>query len=428
MKSIAMRSDSVSRQRKPKDARGRSGLLLACLTGLLASLGLGAGPLQSPSDLRRERAGPLKEAPSILPDRLYVLDTNLLSDESQVLLVDAARGRVLKRFPARHDPDAALSPDGTRLAICSSRTTPAGFPAPLVEVLDTANGRLVGRAPNPEALQALVPHYHIPRLTWSVDGDWIYALRLESKRPFGPYLSRFDVSRGRFLDEQIKLQGRNGGRGVSLPGGGIAMIDEETIDFVNVGAEGVKTTTLRMRSIDALRRRPGAGESIALGIPDIAGRGLEIVTADGWFATLDIQSGKAERSAPIDALPMPGGGLGPDSQPSGWMAGWRVLPQDATVSPDGRRIYLGLSRRVHGQAGYPSRMDRVAVLDRETMAPVRFITPRHPANSLALGRDGGVLYAISPEQSCLMLIEAATGKEIRVLYGVGRTPVWVAAR
>src|SRR6266853_540177 len=53
---------------------------------------------------------------------LYVVDSKKGRAEAQILLVDPAKGLVVKTFRTDMEPDITLSPDGTRLYVASTYT------------------------------------------------------------------------------------------------------------------------------------------------------------------------------------------------------------------------------------------------------------------------------------------------------------------
>jgi hypothetical protein len=91
-------------------------------------------------------------------------------------------------------------------------------------------------------------------------------------------------------------------------------------------------------------------------------------------------------------------------------------------------LYLGLGIRnaVGTRTGQAGLYD-VVVLSTESLNRLRTIRLSRPVFSIALSRDCQRLFGVDPWDGGLLVIDAATGKEIRVIAGIGATPTLAIA-
>lgn len=106
-----------------------------------------------------------------------------------------------------------------------------------------------------------------------------------------------------------------------------------------------------------------------------------------------------------------------------WLADSWIRYQVAPKSPDGTKLYVGVGRLIHLRNGVQL-FDRIVVLDSQTLARVGTIKTSQLFYSLCLSKDGRHLYAVSPEQGSLMVIDTGTQRELRTIYGIGTTPIF----
>jgi len=146
-----------------------------------------------------------------LTGRLYVVDSKVTLDPAknpttQILLLDLPTGDTIRAFPAGYKPDAALSPDGSRLYVISKVTSSY---RPELAVYDTRSGALITTVDNPDEPDTLSP-YSGGGMWFSPSGKWIF-LRKNHQTPGHDdfYLAVFDTARNRFLPARAHLGGGN---------------------------------------------------------------------------------------------------------------------------------------------------------------------------------------------------------------------------
>jgi DNA-binding beta-propeller fold protein YncE len=154
-----------------------------------------------------------------LTGRLYVIDSKVVLDAAnnpttQILLLDLSTGNTIRTFPAGYKPDAALSPDGSRLYVISKWTSKNRS---MLVVYDTRSGAAITAVDNPDEPET-TSDYSGGGMWFSPSGKWIYLWK-DHQTPGHDdvYLAVFDTVHNRFLPARAHL-GALGCRGVSAPG------------------------------------------------------------------------------------------------------------------------------------------------------------------------------------------------------------------
>ncbi len=136
---------------------------------------------------------------------LYVLDTNNGAVNSQIILVDPSTGVVMRTYNTGYHPDMALSPDGTRLYVSSTRDNAINKPRNVLETFDTVSGTVLSSVDNPDSFLSTVPAYGTS-MAMSPSGKYIYMMKLHTtKETTDEYVTAFDTQNERFLKDHVSL-------------------------------------------------------------------------------------------------------------------------------------------------------------------------------------------------------------------------------
>lgn len=370
---------------------------------------------------------------------LYVLDNNNMNmeNESQVLLVDPEQGRVVRTFKAGQGPDMVLSPDGTRLYLGSAlRNRKGQLIQNVLQVIDTASGKVLQTVDNPDHAASTVRE-SVSQMAISPDGRHIYAYknRVTWEGVFNS-LATFDTAQGRFLPETAPLTRCGVGRILVSPDDSRLNVlchgtnDVRFLDLAENGAQkalnkgaGSRTATPPKLSLaEGLSGTTMHSRGLVLGFLSPDGSASTVIMGDGRFFNIDNQSRTIMQANAIDSETRKIISTNSKTAPGDdWLADGWIRYQDLAVSSDGAKLYVGISRLVHMSQGVDY-FDRVVVLDSQTLKRIETINLPRLANSVATSRDGRRLYAISPDQACITVIDTAT-RESRTIYGIGTSPI-----
>jgi YVTN family beta-propeller protein len=380
----------------------------------------------------RERTSP--------SESLYILDSNHNKEESQVLVIDVEDGRVIKTFKAGSTPDIALSPDGKRLYIASTWWTTDRRGGGTLDVFDTASDALLKRIDNPDRGLSTLPEYP-STMVISKNGRWLYIYKVHQTLGGDEhYVATFDTHNGRFLSEVQKTP-FCGGYGILQPllaDRQLAVVCRESSDvrFLDLARNGSARSRTTAFGSDATgaptqkvsilsKRVPEHGHRVGPAFLSSDGVTLTIIMGDGRFLRVDNGSRTILEKDRVDgeARESSGGANKPEQATSrDWLADSWIRYQAPALSTDGSKLYVGIGRLVHLQQGVQL-FDRIAVFDSKTLRRVGIIKTSQLFYSMVLSKDGRHLYAVSPEQASVMVIDAATQQEVRTIYGMGRTPI-----
>lgn len=356
---------------------------------------------------------------------IYVLDSNRMGLESQVLLVDPDQGRVVRTIKTGYNPDMALSPDGTRLYIASSRQrqTPDGPRLRgYLEVIDSVTGDVLQTVDNPDRAQPTHWEYN-SYMAVSPDGNWLYMFKhIDAKEEDVYYVATFDTKQDRFLPGKASLPNCITALLFPLP-------QRLRIDVLCTGSKDVRF--LKLTRVGAasssrmeLRGAPKTpGEYIGLGFLSTAANTFTAILGDGHFFEIDGESHELIRSEAIDSEARKISAMSPSDTRDDWLADSWIRLQVPPLSPDGERLYVGIGRLAHIRQGGWS-FDRVAILDSHTLKREGEMKPSQPFWSFAMNHNANRLYAISPQQGSIMVMDTISQREIRTIYGIGTTPIF----
>jgi DNA-binding beta-propeller fold protein YncE len=363
---------------------------------------------------------------------LYVLDYNM--KEHQVLLVDPSQERIVRTYKTDSLPDMALSPDGARLYIASTRYSEDGNSSQgFLTVFDTKTGGVLSRIANPDRWLPTGPTSS-SMMAFSRDGRLLYIFKhLLTPQVDTYYVAAFDAKRNRFLSDKVMLPGSVSGTIVPLADRGqVAVACDGTRDvrFIELDGNEVFPSSANTNLEPPRVRLSSAGSSEIgrrigpiLSSPD--GGTLTVIMGDGRYMKIVSQSRQIIQTDVLDrdARRAISGDLNSaNNQPDDWLADSWIRCQAPAVSPDGEKFYFGIGRLSHLRYGVQS-FDRVMAFASKSLTRMATIRTSQPFESLALSPDGNHLYAISPEQSAILVIDTAEQREIRTMYGIGTRPI-----
>ncbi|MCA1594692.1 MAG: hypothetical protein LC754_19095 [Acidobacteria bacterium] len=349
-----------------------------------------------------------KTEPSAL---VYVLDSNNGETEAQILLVDAERGSIVRRFPVGYNPAMALAPDGRRLYV---EETTGG--AHRLSVLDAATGENLRSVNDPlRMMYKVIPQ--APSAAVSADGRWLYVQKYTYTKGAEDavyWLETFDMERGVFLPETVPLP--KGGVGLIVPSG-------RSRELLAIPASSREVRLLKLAESGALE-----SSAVFKLPPDLAMSAPARFRPDGVVDACYLRDGQmlfVTRFGRLFKIDSGGRVLAEsalwDSEGGDW-----INVDGATVSPDGGRLFVAIDgpALVNHQTREVLERARgeVAVVETGTLKRLGTIETSRPVRALEMSRDGSRLYALDWKAGKLSVIDAATARELRSIGGLGRTP------
>lgn len=377
---------------------------ILCLLSFLITSGPATTRAATPQGTATQDAPPVQsgasEAPPIEvenwtkpnPGWLYVLDPrpNVGETGGHIWLLDPETGNVMGSIRTGYHPDFALSPDGSRLYIASD----THVHSTVLAVVDTSSGEVLGGKPiQRRAEPALIP----PFSTMAVSGDGKF-LRILVQKPDSDefQLDTVDADSGVLLPGHVNLKHCGDGQFVSFP-------TADQVDFVCPAMKKVRLVRTDENSKELDNTSPEFPWNHKLGVgaafPAPDGKFITIVRGDGAVFEMDVATLSFYPTA-VHAGP-PG-----QISPSAW-------PR----SPDGSKVYLGYS---HAAAANAIARE-IRVYDTATWHKLGAIKTSVPFWSVAADTEANRLYALVPEQHCILVIDTSTMREIRTIT-VGAMP------
>jgi DNA-binding beta-propeller fold protein YncE len=367
---------------------------------------------------------------------LYVVDSNRNTGESAMLVVDPEKGRVVASLPGGYQPDIAVSADGSRLYLSYSEmnNTPEGK----LQVIDTSTGAVLRELPDMHRWLSTYYSY-APNMVLSRDGAWLYVFKmLESQDRFTNYLETFDTQLNAFLPNKVDLPECVSATMVpSVVGEGVYVLCGGTRDvrFVSLdrGAKAGHVTSV-MNDVSAAFPKEastpvlGHGEKryIATGFVNSDGKTLTVITTDGLFLQGDAASGRISGHGLLDRALHGDSAESASAVSAGWLDERWVRSQRPVLSPDGKRLYLGLGTKKRLRQG-SQLLDKIAVLDAATMELIKTLDPNRTYWSFAISGDENRLYVVDSDHAVICVLDINSGRELGVVTGVGTTPVYAVA-
>jgi len=369
------------------------------------------------------------------PGWLYVLDSKRNAAESAVLVVDPLKSRIVASLSGGYQPDIAVSPDGSRLYLTYSEkeNTPEGK----LVIVDTSTGAILKELPNKH--RWLTTHYsYDPNMVLSQDGAWLYLFKmLESQDGPTHYIEIFDAKLNIFLPNKVDLPdcisatmipaasglyvicgGADDVRFVSIVRGSpVGSVNSVIADVSSVFHDGSRTAVPG--------QIPGRPEKhfIATGVVNSDGKIFTVLTTDGLFLRGDAASGHTVEHGSLDRashISSPGSGT---TVSSGWLDDRWVRNQSPVLSPDGKRLYLGLGAAKRLYNG-DQLFETIAVLDTATMGFIKSLDPHRAFWSFAINATRSRLFVVDPEHAVIGVVDMDSGQELNTISGVGTTPVY----
>jgi DNA-binding beta-propeller fold protein YncE len=364
---------------------------------------------------------------------LYVVDSKRNAPESAVLVVDPEKGRIVASLSGGYQPNIAVSPDGLRLYVSYSEkeNTREG----ILAVIDTSTGAVLKELPNQN--RWLTTHYdYVPNMVLSRDGAWLYLFKMLENRD-GPtnYVEIFDTQRNAFLPNKVDVPECISATMIpSVRREGVYVICGDTRDvrFVSVD-RGSKTGHATSVITDVSSAFPEEASTIAsghrethhvaTGFVNSDGGTFTVITTDGLFLRADAASGRVSDHGSLGRTTH---GASVESRPAvsaGWFDDRWVRNQAPVLSPDGKRLYLGLGtkkRLYHGS----QLLERIVVLDTATMELMQNLDPNRTFWSFAISGNENRLYVVDSEHAVIGVLDVNSGRELGIVSGVGTTPVY----
>jgi hypothetical protein len=359
-----------------------------------------------------------------------------------VIAVDANLGRVASTLPTTHrahKPDISLSPDGQRLYVAySSPFTPHNHLEGLLEVFDTLSGKSVHLTPKPDRSLSTLPAYN-SKMAVSADGRWLFQMKMRTSDTgyTSYYVDTFDTATLKLLPETAPVPMCVSGLIVPsrLQRQQLSVVCSHTQDvrlltLTEAGGLAKEPTTVATAD-SRWHEHPGTAFATSEGQ-------LTAISGSGHYVTVDAVMQRILRRDSIDRVarrvPVPDQTRPPvrpppaSPDPDDWLADRRIRLQPAIFARDAKELYLGLGIRnaVGTRTGQAGLYD-VVVLSTESLNRLRTIRLSRPVFSIALSRDRQRLFGVDPWDGGLLVIDAATGKEIRVIAGIGATPTLAIA-
>jgi hypothetical protein len=365
------------------------------------------------------------------PERVYVVTSGHQTDLGRVLVIDPDAGKVIEGYAKGYRADVVLSADGDKLFVTYDRQFAQGGS---LEVLDASSGQMLFRRDEDRARGAGAGGYN-SRLTLSRDGTWLYRYKRTFSLTDGAseWIETFDTTRNVMLPETVRLP--LCGEPTLLPG-----TQRESLFIVCPESQDVRVVMVTSAGASTSRRpaRLNLGGAMRLGVtlPVFFGPSeqLTVIKTNGAYARVDAASSQISEKDAIDrtarrvavpeerAVPAPAPATPAAESPntSDWLTG-RAISHSAVLSPDRSILYAIVSRRP------PSTPAEIVALDAQRLERIRSIPLRSGVGRFTISRDGSRLYAVDAARDALVIIDAVSGAELRVIPNVGPEPMFAVA-
>jgi hypothetical protein len=340
---------------------------------------------------------------------MYVLDVNNLQTQSQVLLVDPGSG-VKGAIRLGHAPDMALSPDGKYLYLISLQEGHE-----ILKMVDTSNGSTRTSVEVPKRSRYTVPPPY-SLLTVSEDGTRVYINVSDQPAPgqahFG--IATFDTQKGQMLPSRAALEGCMFARLRSVAGNrdvSAACPNLRSVRFLTVQDGGEDTSQSEIQvdqgggsvspsAPSSSTGGQGTRSGTLIGYSEVGTTGtLFTATSEGRLVEVDGRGKRLRRTS-----------SGSPGQGKAFAIGGLA----ASTS----QLYVGI-KSVDDQ--YAS---EVAVFNVSTLTMGSRIRMRLPFSTLSVSPDGSRLYAASPENHDVLLVDLGSPDNQQSL-SAGNTPALV---
>jgi DNA-binding beta-propeller fold protein YncE len=330
------------------------------------------------------------------PGWLYVLDSRPDAGKTpgRIWLVDPETGETKGSIRTGYRPDFALSPDGSELYIASD----PGFHTSEFAAVDVSTGEIVHGETIHNRVEPLVLESYS---TMSVTADGQFLRYLADGEHDGEFeVDTIVTKSGALLGRHVFVGNCGNGQFISLP-------SVEEVEFLCPTMNKVRILHTDPESSKVIDSTWGAIPwkhtiGVAEAFPTHDGKQITIVRGDGAIFQMDLATLSFRETAVH--------GHSEDHIPPAAWAG----------SPDGDKVYLGY---VHwaGETFPNAIADEFRVYDTSTWKKLATVKTSVPFWSAVSSLDGKRLYAIVPQQHCILMIDTETLKEIRSI-SVGGLP------
>ncbi len=330
------------------------------------------------------------------PGWLYVIEH--LELRSRLLLVEPEQGKVMGSLALGYSAEMSLSRNGGKLFV-SFGDYENGPGTVKLAVVDTASGKIETSVDNEGAMLWHLPP-PMPNIAAAPDGSRVFILKRRSRGPGSDdyAVAPFDARTGRFLQEMpvphcsgAALFALDEAKAVLACGG------ESQIFFLDAAGPPKAIGELDLPYPPGQSRIDGNGmtgeklREVAI-TPD--GRSLLAIRNDGKLARIGIPERKLLE---LDDVSLSGR----------WMAGVA-----GTLLPQGNLMFVPCAPK---PLGFDGKMPQLAVLDTRSKELLKMIRTSRPFWSAAASSDGKFVYALSPWNASILVIDANDFTEVRTL-------------
>lgn len=334
---------------------------------------------------------------------LYILDAKKGAYDSSVVVVDPNREVAIKTFAAGYNPDIALSPDGQRIYIASTRREGSEWRGSLVTV-DTRSGAVVKHVENKDHRMFTLPTYPTS-MRVSADGRSLFIVKNHQTIDNDEYyIATYDTTRGEFLSGKAPVP--NCVSASILPAAtraSVQVVCGNTSDVreIELGNDG----NARVASKRLVRSVPPAGLRLALGANKGNGS-LFALTGDGkpFIVARNGDVTPAGRSV---------------------VAGDRwVRLQDRLSSGNGSEMYIASGRKGDLANGDDS-FTQIVAIDSNSLEERGIINTSIPFYAMALDPIERKLFGVAPQSGSVIVLDSSPLRKRRVISGLVTTPTMV---
>lgn len=339
---------------------------------------------------------PAQQSPSIEVERwtkpqsgwLYVLDPRPDAGETggRIWLLDPETGNVMGSIRTGYHPDFALSPDGSSLFIASD----IHVHVTQLAVVNTADGAASGGDLIANRLEpTLLPSYS----TMAVSGDGQVVSVLVKQDPDEAQLDTFDAKTGVALTGHVHL-------GHCTDGQFVSYATADRLEFVcpTVKKVHLVRTDANSRALDdTYGEFPWLHKiGFAEAFPASGGQYVAVVRGDGAIFGMDMSTLSFYATAVKSHT------------------GEHLLAAAWAIPQDGNKVFIGYPRSP-GATFANAVANGFRVYDLSNWRQLGTIKTSVPFWSAAVRGDGNRLYALAPQQHTIMVIDAATMRELRTI-------------
>lgn len=357
----------------------------------------------------------------------YVVSSDVSSQVGEVVSVDVLAGRVVGAIGKGYEPDLLVSPDGSRLFVSYAHRAATGG---VFQILDGGTGAVVTTAEDPAPWPSVGVAYQT-RMALSRDAIWVYQFKAKHNDDGSDsyWIETIDARSGTRLPGSANLPVC--GAGQIVPGverHRVYVLCDTSQDFRSIRLDDLGWSV-------GTPQRLSVGQGTTYGAPAAAflsqdGSLLTVIQRGGAVARVDVSAVRPAGRDSLDrvarrivvpdnaGLGVPPFEIPPESEDnSDWFAGSTVPRQSAVVSPDGSRLYLMVARGTDTRA----KTDRIVVFRTALLDRLATFDIDREIASISL-TSSGMLLAVDRKSSALLVLDAGTGKLLRVINGVGRRP------